>query len=478
MLKKIINIWFFTEVTSFLKRGVKRSICEIDLLNLPPNTASENNTKKFWDIWHANGGTTRQILDKLFRNEIRFISIVAAIHLIFAVVTPIFLNRLLFALGNQEVFPQSELIFLVLGLFVSTLMFGLCNEQIFHFPRILALKVHGTIIGSIGYKVSIDNLKMNHGQIVNFVASDSWRIFELYVQKHRLWAIPIQILLLLILLLVFLGPAGLLGIAIMLAISPLSAKVIARLGLNRSLLLKISDQRMNLLASGIKGIRSLKLSFSEKLLIKKIMELRDQELVALRKRVLLTTLSSLIVLGSGTIVAACSIILHGFLGNELTAASVFSTIALFGLLQTPVGQLSNGFRVFTESSKSLHRLDKFFFSKSITPIKHNLEQSTQSIHLESAVFKGSEVQQNFSAHFNLIKSGLITIEGKAGVGKSLFLSALMGEVHLSDGKGTINGNLASVRQNEWLMTDTIKTTSFLGGFWTKITINPLSKLFV
>ena len=430
----LARLLFFTDVTPFLRTGEQRPIEEDDLINLPDAEGSRVAAAQLDELYQ---GKVMESLDAVYHRDLRRIRGVAIGHIVFAVLTPILLNRFIYALGHQGTLEPGYMFALAIALGASVFALGALNELVFHFPRVLAVKTHGALIGFISRKVLRTSLDCAESEVINHVSADCWRIFEYYVQRHRLWAVPIQVTALLILLIVFLGWGGLVGAGLMLTVTPITAQIMKAIAETRNELLTLSEKRLNLVINGLDNIQALKLTALESFLIEKIYEIRNKEISLLKKRAWLSTLSIFVLLGSSTVVVASSILIYAALGNELTAEAVFSTMALFGLLKTPLSQLSNGYRVLIESKKSAESLDGFF----------SAQESPNKFQKALPINGGTE---------------LVTVHGGPSSGMSFFLESVIQRTRAASGCVEVHGSVAVVRQSEWLFDGTIRHNILFG----------------
>jgi ABC-type multidrug transport system fused ATPase/permease subunit len=232
------------------------------------------------------------------------------------------------------------------------------------------------------------------------------------------------------------------------------------------------------------------------------------------------------------------------LGNQLTAAKAFTTIALFNLLQfpfifLPLGHFCSikfvfyliiyctlGLAQYSQSLVSCDRMMKFFAMEELedyvirtshTIEKENNEVATVVISMKNANLgwleneekpniKGSvdsvailvqnkstdskytkaegedndeilsedetknieEILVNRSIetltnmNFVIEKGDLVAVVGPVGSGKSSFLSALLGEMHLKTGSVQTVGSIAYCDQRPWVLNDTLQGNILFG----------------
>lgn len=73
-----------------------------------------------------------------------------------------------------------------------------------------------------------------------------------------------------------------------------------------------------------------------------------------------------------------------------------------------------------------------------------------------------KMKNNFSINLSVERGKAVAFVGSVGSGKSSILSAMLGEMIKIDGTVTINGNIAYVPQNAWIMNATLRENILFG----------------
>lgn len=96
---------------------------------------------------------------------------------------------------------------------------------------------------------------------------------------------------------------------------------------------------------------------------------------------------------------------------------------------------------------------------------NNKEKDTTPIVIKNASFKWDEndaspLLLNISLEINSKK--LVAVVGKVGSGKSSLLSAILGEMHKVEGDASLNGSVAYVPQQAWILNATVRNNILFG----------------
>jgi len=129
------------------------------------------------------------------------------------------------------------------------------------------------------------------GEIVNLMAVDTQKFVEVMPYIGMVWSAPIQIAIAAYMLYQTLGASVFAGIGVLLLVFPING-VIATLARKYQMQqMKLKDQRIKLTNEVLSGIKVLKLYAWEKSYEEQINEIRDKELVLLRRAALLNSVT-------------------------------------------------------------------------------------------------------------------------------------------------------------------------------------------
>ncbi|VDM39196.1 unnamed protein product [Toxocara canis] len=308
------------------------------------------------------------------------------------------------------------------------------------------------------------------GQVLNFMSADVDRIVNFCGSFHAFWSLPLQLGVALYLLYREVGLAFLSGLAASLLLVPLNKWITSAIGRLSAKMMQFKDQRVKLISETVRAIRTVKLSNWEDDLEKNISVLRDKELRYLKGRKYLDAVcvylwASAPVLITVAIFSTYTILLH----EKLTAAKVFTSLALVNILIMPLNAFPWALSGIVEAFVSIRRLDKFFDLENIdvAALYSLTTDSRQPLQITDAKFSWRD---GFSLN-NVTLEGnagtVIGLTGPVGSGKSTFLLGILGETdamarHIGIRQNTVHDGFAYVSQNCWLRRGTVRDNIVCG----------------
>jgi ABC-type multidrug transport system fused ATPase/permease subunit len=155
-------------------------------------------------------------------------------------------------------------VLLALALAASSVVQTLAINAYFHVVFRLCAQVKTSIIGELFDKAlridSSEKASMGVGTIVNLQSNDAAKLYKLPQYLHMLWSAPFQIMTVMIMLIRVLHPIpALVGLAVTVALIPLSSLVARALARARTRIVKLTDERVKLSSEVILGIKAIKL---------------------------------------------------------------------------------------------------------------------------------------------------------------------------------------------------------------------------
>jgi len=124
---------------------------------------------------------------------------------------------------------------------------------------------------------------LTSGEVANLMAVDAQKLYEVTQEGHLIWAVPLSVLLVSSFLYQTLGPSSLVGVAVLIGIVPIVERVMAGMMKFRTQLVALTDSRVELVASMLRGMRVTKLNNQEEGYLHHISKIRNQALVFLRR---------------------------------------------------------------------------------------------------------------------------------------------------------------------------------------------------
>jgi ATP-binding cassette subfamily C (CFTR/MRP) protein 1 len=357
---------------------------------------------------------------------------------------------------------------------------------------------------------SAARIKMSTGMIVNMFSTDTQQLQRFLFFLNNCSLAPFQIGVSLYLIYRQVGPATFVGLGLLIILTPLSGFIFSSMNTLRKRKMSFTDTRVKLMNEVLSGIRVIKYYAWEKAFNKKISDIRLEELHILKLIAYIVAVGFTLVMFSAPIVQPI-LIFYTYVktGHRLDAATAFTTIALFNLMQLPFAFLPMGLAQFSQSMVSSKRMLDFFARSEIDDYVHKDEAadgtvisfdgvsmawtvdessnknsnpdskatvtdkkegvvSADNIELTNLSTDATitdekptlEILKNLS--FSVIKGQLLAIVGPVGCGKSSLVSAMLGEMTKTAGTVRVAGSVAYCDQKPWILNATLKDNITFG----------------
>uniref|UniRef100_A0A8C8IQ86 ATP-binding cassette sub-family B member 6 n=1 Tax=Oncorhynchus tshawytscha TaxID=74940 RepID=A0A8C8IQ86_ONCTS len=355
---------------------------------------------------------------------------------------------------EEEGAPISQGAWCATGLFFST-FFSALIRNIFAFEvSKVSLSARAALISTIygkALRVSGGSLaaRFTLGEVVNFMSTDTDHVINFFNNFHEVWSLPFQFSIALYLLYLQVGVAFLGGLGVALLLVPLNKVLASKIMENNKHMLSHKDSRVKLMTEVLFGIRVIKFYNWEAYFAQKIADFRRQELSHLKA---IKYLDAVCVYTWGSLPIVISIITfvtYVLLGHELTAATVFTTLALVGMLIVPLNSFPWVLNGILEAKVSLDRIQRF------------LKLPNQD--LDAYFSLGRCVCALF--FFLVCQGSLVVVVGKVGCGKSSLLAAITGELNRRGGDVYVQGRedgFGLAAQEPWIQHATVRDNILFG----------------
>ena len=257
--------------------------------------------------------------------------------------TPLFVRQLLRILEQhpaqkviKEGMPYALLIFLA----------AVVNAFATHRHRHLATKSGVTMRAAVVNVIYENALRLtpmgkrglNSGEVINLVAIDTQKIFEVAQEGHLIWSCPMSMLLVAIFLFVIMGPTTIVGMLVLFLFVPVVQKIASRMLKIRHIRAKLTDERVEMVNAMLQGIKVTKLNNYESKYQSRIENSRTRELVLLKQELFVWALTLVLTVSSPVLASAATFITYALIGgdNILTASETFTVLLLFTALRFPI----------------------------------------------------------------------------------------------------------------------------------------------
>lgn len=207
------------------------------------------------------------------------------------------------------------------------------------------------------------------GQVVNMMSNDTMQLQRFLQFAGFTLTAPIQIIIALVLIFRQVGNATWVGIAYMIFLLPVNMWVFSVVAKMRRKVLRQSDARVKMMNEILTGIRIIKFYAWERPFGKEVARVRGKEMDALTKMSYVVAVGFSIILLSTPIIQPIFVFMTyvNIQSEPLTAATAFTTVALFNLMRFPFAFLPMGLLQFIQSRISLKRLERYLLLPELHP---------------------------------------------------------------------------------------------------------------
>ncbi|ENH72073.1 Multidrug resistance-associated protein 1 [Fusarium oxysporum f. sp. cubense race 1] len=356
-----------------------------------------------------------------------------------------------------------------------------------------------------------EKAKLKHGlgtgKLMSLISADVTRVDFCCGYFHVAWTSIFQMLLCFALTVWTMGYSALPGFGLLALLYPLQSFMMGRLLRLRRGSMPFTDARVKAVVEAVAAIRLVKTNAYEESLLSKIGKLRSDEVVYIRKRMLLRALNTAVSYTAPTLASVVSIVCYGATSeNGMDAGVVFSGLALFMLLRTPLQALPTALSAIADARAALERLALFMLASDVDPDSPSSspqtsfgysgeeeEASDVVIRIEDATFAYHDDAQLLAAEEEkdalqnqseskaisqsqrlwldslLVKRNqLVCIVGAVASGKTSVLKALLGDMHLIQARSyqlsltTSSSQIALAPQTAWLLSETVRENIVFG----------------
>ncbi|KAG8666303.1 ATP-binding cassette transporter yor1 [Fusarium poae] len=347
-----------------------------------------------------------------------------------------------------------------------------------------------------------DGTGWGNGRITALQSVDTYRVDQASALFHMVWTSPILCLLTLALLLVNITYSALAGYGLLVIGMPFLTRAIRSLFHRRRAINLVTDQRVSLTQEILQSVRFVKYFGWEKAFLERLGDLRNKEIRAIQILLAIRNALNAVSMSLPIFASMLSFICYSLTHNGLTAAEVFSSLALFNGLRIPLNLLPMVLGQVIDAWGSVQRIEEFLLQEEAVEDMIFDTKGDDAIRLEDASFtwekshkeevgkdeKGKkekdkrapppqvessgddtstlvEEREPFKLqdlNFDVKRNELVAVIGSVGSGKSSLLSALAGDMRKTNGQVTFGSSRAFCPQYAWIQNTTLKNNIIFG----------------
>ncbi|KAI1075235.1 ATP-binding cassette transporter protein YOR1-like protein [Whalleya microplaca] len=361
--------------------------------------------------------------------------------------------------------------------------------------------------------VSGDGTGWSNGKIVNLMSVDTYRVDQASALFHLIWTAPISCIITLIVLLINLTYSALAGFALLVIGIPALTRAIRSLFRRRTVINKITDQRVGLTQEILQSVRFVKFFGWESAFIERLKDIRTREIHAIQILLAIRNAINAVSMSLPIYASMLSFITYSLTDHGLPAAEVFSSLALFNGLRMPLNLLPLVIGQVVDAWSSLKRIQEFMLSeeqeedatlnpegpnavevkdasftwertptqdadKSIdahttrkgdsgTPKKAKTDKSNgtsedNSDDTASTLVEEREPFKLQDLNLEIGRNELIAVIGTVGSGKTSLLAALAGDMRKTSGEVVLGASRAFCPQYAWIQNASVRNNILFG----------------
>ncbi|KAI1384101.1 putative ATP-binding cassette transporter protein [Hypoxylon trugodes] len=333
---------------------------------------------------------------------------------------------------------------------------------------------------------SDEQIRKSKQSTVNLIGVDAKRVSDFAAFNNIFPGSLFKLIVSLLFLLDLLGWKALLaGFSTMLAVTPINIYFSKKYSDAQDRLMKVRDEKMEVVSEALQGIRQIKFSALEPQWEKKIGDVRERELSCVWSAFMNDVMLIGCWITSPIMLAAVALAVYAALYGTLTPSVAFVSLGVFKALEVTLSVIPELTTDLVDAWVSVKRMDTYLRGAEISKITKEADEVTFD---EASIAWPSDSQEEDPDRFvlrdiNIIfpKGELSIISGKTGSGKSLLLAAILGEIDILNGSISvprapsqghdqkanrdnwiIPGAIAFVAQIPWIENATVKENILFG----------------
>ncbi|KAF1319130.1 Abc transporter c family member 5, partial [Globisporangium splendens] len=467
-----VSQMLFTYVYPLFYLGEERQLVMTDLWQLGGENASAAAYEAFNAQLSKRGGSITMAMAATYG----WPSLVCGVGALFSAActlfAPIVLHHVVDAFAAPEI-NVSDLSLWLGAFFASRLTKAVVSTQSQFYLEILALRATAALKSLVLRKALRRSIHSKNDtkavDISNLYTSDVNMLLWAAIQVNSLWILPLQIAVAVYLLYTVIGLAAFAGLAVIGVSMLLGFYVASAGGAAFTSIMARKDERMKLVKEVFGAIQLTKFNTWERQLMDKIRALREVELSAVAKYLYINALSIAILWSTPTFVSTIAFAVYALVMEQpLTAAKVFTAIALFNAIRDSLRTLPTVIQTCVQAKVSVDRLNEFLKLPEFVPTNVTRDDPRQSKDVAISVENGSFAWTKdatpllTNANLTVKKGDLVVVHGAVGSGKSSLCSALLGEMEKISGSVFVRGRVAYYSQQTWIQNMTIRDNILFG----------------
>ncbi|KAJ1773697.1 hypothetical protein IW140_000336 [Coemansia sp. RSA 1813] len=489
----IITRLAFTWVTPAVNAGYKSQMFSEELLlNMPESQSNEQTNEDFFADWQhelakPSSPSLMAVLCRGTRREVLLSGCFLLVSTVAQLSQPLILQQIIeffHKYRSDTGVTLTDGLFLALFMGVVEAVRAVTYQRYWHVlmkSYLWLLKVLSALIYRKVLHLSNESRAQHTiGELVSYQSVDVEKVATSINYVHCIWDYPLRIIVILVLLYSTIGWCCFAGIALFVLGTYFGTLALRRVKAHVAVLFEKRDQRMRVISEAVASMKGIKLYSWQDAFFRKVDAIRNEkELNALRKLTvssrMLALVSSLTTVFIGFATFATYEILDGTSHGPLTSQLIFVLLSLFFLIREPITEGMVVISVFINAHRSYSRIKTMALSKEIgsgtaNPKKYadapslSTSSSDVLVSVKNGSFKWLSTEEPTLKNINIEcrRNELAAVIGCVGSGKSSLVSAVLGDLVKSEGAVKVQGTVAYVPQQAWIMNATLRDNILFG----------------
>ena len=388
------------------------------------------------------------------------------------IVPPIITSYFLTYMKNRDTEPAWKGYMCVVALGLHRLFVCWGGSKAWTVTDRLAYRMKATLELAVYKKVltakNQDRKYITSGEVINLAAEDANKLVHGIKWMYLMINAPFTIIIAFAILYSQVGVGAFIGMGLIIILIPVNKWIGNKLKRIQEQRTKVKEKRIKIMNEVLNGIKVLKLYAWEKSFLKRVTDVRDEEIDVLKK-------SALIHGGLELMFRACPFFVRmvGYVafinsGGYLDAAVAFSTADLFNNLSWSLNVIFMVLPDLVMANEAVHKLNKFFNLEDIPDeivSRDTPNEKEPAINIAKGDFTWDSTNGEPSLkniNITVPKGGLVAVVGLVGCGKSSLLSAINGEMEKLGGTVKVQGSVAYIPQEAWILNTSLKNNIIFG----------------
>lgn len=472
-LSRLLLTW----VDPMLRLGNRRQLAQGDVWELAPINQCEPAANMLHRNWISTGSLAFAFLKSY---GWRYVSIGAFLATAYGcdLFGPYVLFQVVDLIGQANL--DTHALFFWLGaLLVTRVLKALLFAYVYSETQVIALRFSSalkSIVFQKALRLSAEAKAVkNAGDIMNIYTTDVQNILMAAYFLHEMWILPIEILVALCMLYSIVGYATFAGFSVILIVLLLNNMLARAQARNFVSIMKLKDERMKVINELFSAMQIVKLNAWERKFAAKVSEVRARELHFVWRYLLVGAMNIFNLWGAPVFVSTSTFAVYALVMNQpLTAAKVFTALALLRIIQEPLRSLPRIITGLIQAGISVSRLVEFIDLGEVDPYavagrdhvdlvaKFDPQNIIVAVENATCSWTTKDVPLFQAVNLTVTRGEFVVVHGKVGSGKSSLCSMLLGDMIKLQGLVYVGGSVAYCSQQHWIQNLTVRDNILFG----------------